>query len=154
MSAKAFATIRAYSPYDNVRAQRYPAILALAGLTDPRVTYWEPAKWVAKLRASMTGGGPILLRTAMEAGHAGAPGRFDRLDDVARAYAFAIACVSGEIGEGGAGRGRGARSEADFRGALPFSPLRLGKVGRREARPDEAVAPYDVLGVCATRGTR
>jgi oligopeptidase B len=96
----AFASIRAYSPYDNIRAQRYPAILALAGLTDPRVTYWEPAKWVAKLRATMTGGGPILLRTAMEAGHAGAPGRFDRLDDVARAYAFAIACVNGQIGEG------------------------------------------------------
>jgi oligopeptidase B len=98
-SMEAFAAIRAYSPYDNIRAQRYPAILALAGLTDPRVTYWEPAKWVAKLRATMTGGGPILLRTAMEAGHAGAPGRFDRLDDVARAYAFAIACASGQIGE-------------------------------------------------------
>ncbi len=98
-SPEAFAAIRAYSPYDNVRAQRYPAILALAGLTDPRVTYWEPAKWVAKLRATMTGGGPILLRTAMEAGHAGSPGRFDRLDDVARAYAFAIACASGQIGE-------------------------------------------------------
>ena len=97
-SMEAFAAIRAYSPYDNIRAQRYPAILALAGLTDPRVTYWEPAKWVAKLRATMTGGGPILLRTAMEAGHAGAPGRFDRLDDVARAYAFAIACASGQIG--------------------------------------------------------
>ena len=52
-----------YSPYDNVAAQAYPAILALAGLTDPRVTYWEPAKWVARLRATMTGGGPVLLRT-------------------------------------------------------------------------------------------
>ena len=98
-SPEAFAAIRAYSPYDNVGAQRYPAILALAGLTDPRVTYWEPAKWVAKLRATMTGGGPILLRTAMEAGHAGAPGRFDRLEDVARAYAFAIACAGGQIGD-------------------------------------------------------
>ena len=66
----AFEAIRSYSPYDNVRSQRYPAILALAGLADPRVTYWEPAKWVAKLRATMTGGGPVLLRTAMEAGHA------------------------------------------------------------------------------------
>jgi oligopeptidase B len=105
---QAFAVIRGYSPYDNVRAQRYPAILALAGLTDPRVTYWEPAKWVAKLRATMTGGGPVLLRVAMEAGHAGAPGRFDRLDDVARAYAFAIACVSGEIGEGAKAEEEGA----------------------------------------------
>jgi oligopeptidase B len=94
----AFETIRSYSPIDNVRAQRYPAILALAGLADPRVTYWEPAKWVARLRATMTGGGPILLRTAMEAGHAGAPGRFDRLEDVARQYAFALACVEGGLG--------------------------------------------------------
>ena len=91
----AFELIRSYSPYDNVRRQRYPAILALAGLTDPRVTYWEPAKWVARLRATMTGGGPILLHTAMEAGHAGRPARFDRLEDAARNYAFAIACVSG-----------------------------------------------------------
>jgi len=101
-SQAAFEAIRSYSPYDNVRARAYPAILALAGLTDPRVTYWEPAKWIAKLRATLTGGGPVLLRTAMEAGHAGAPGRFDRLEDVARAYAFAIACVSGQIGEGAA----------------------------------------------------
>jgi oligopeptidase B len=93
----AFETIRSYSPIDNVRPQRYPAILALAGLADPRVTYWEPAKWVARLRATMTGGGPILLRTAMDAGHAGATGRFDRLEDVARQYAFAIACVEGGL---------------------------------------------------------
>jgi oligopeptidase B len=97
-SAEAFAAIRGYSPYDNVRPQTYPAILALAGLTDPRVTYWEPAKWVAKLRATMTGGGPTLLRTAMEAGHGGASGRLERLDDVARIYAFAIACALGKIG--------------------------------------------------------
>jgi oligopeptidase B len=95
---RAFAAIRGYSPYDNVRAQPYPAILALAGLADPRVTYWEPAKWVARLRATMTGGGPILLLTAMEAGHAGAPGRFDRLEEIARAYAFAIAVAEGRIG--------------------------------------------------------
>jgi oligopeptidase B len=93
----AFETIRSYSPIDNVRAQRYPAILAIAGLTDPRVTYWEPAKWVARLRAAMTGGGPILLRTAMEAGHAGQPGRYDRLEDVARQYAFAVASIDGAL---------------------------------------------------------
>src|SRR5262249_36506656 len=67
----AFDPLRSYSRADNVGAQAYPAILALAGLTDPRVTYWEPAKWVARLRATMTGGGPILMRTAMDAGHAG-----------------------------------------------------------------------------------
>jgi oligopeptidase B len=89
----AFATIRAYSPYDNVRAQAYPAVLALAGLTDPRVTYWEPAKWVARLRARGTGRKPIVLRTNMDAGHGGAPGRFDRLKEIALGYAFAIAAV-------------------------------------------------------------
>ncbi len=89
----AFRTILAYSPYDNVSAQRYPAILAMAGLTDPRVTYWEPAKWIARLRATMTDGGPVLLRTNMGAGHGGASGRFSRLDEVAIAYAFAISMV-------------------------------------------------------------
>jgi oligopeptidase B len=73
-----------------VRAQAYPHILALAGLTDPRVTYWEPAKWIAKLRELAEGGGLILLRTNMEAGHAGASGRFERLKEVALAYAFAL----------------------------------------------------------------
>lgn len=87
---RAFETIRSYSPYDNVAAQSYPPILAMAGLTDPRVTYWEPAKWVARLRASMTGGGPILLHTNMDAGHGGSAGRFDSLKETALAYAFAI----------------------------------------------------------------
>jgi oligopeptidase B len=91
----AFRTILSYSPYDNVRAQPYPAVLALAGLTDPRVTYWEPAKWVARLRATMTGGGPVLLKINMEAGHGGAAGRFDRLEEVAFMYAFAIAALEG-----------------------------------------------------------
>jgi oligopeptidase B len=79
----------------NVKAQAYPPILALAGLTDPRVTYWEPAKWVARLRATMTGGGPILLKLNMDAGHGGAAGRFDRLEEVALAYVFAITCIEG-----------------------------------------------------------
>ncbi|MET0429743.1 MAG: prolyl oligopeptidase family serine peptidase, partial [Microvirga sp.] len=95
LDERAFHTILSYSPYDNVRAQNYPAILALAGLTDPRVTYWEAAKWVARLRATMTGGGPILLKLNMEAGHGGAAGRFDRLEEVALAYAFAIRSASG-----------------------------------------------------------
>ena len=90
---EAFRTILSYSPYDNVAAQSYPAILAMGGLTDPRVTYWEPAKWIARLRATMTGGGPVLLRTNMGAGHGGASGRFNRLDEVATAYAFALWAV-------------------------------------------------------------
>ena len=85
-----YRTIAAYSPYDNVRPQAYPHILALAGLTDPRVTYWEPAKWIAKLREFSTSDGLILSRSNMEAGHAGASGRFERLKEVALAYAFAL----------------------------------------------------------------
>ena len=87
---QAFETIQSYSPYDNVTAQNYPAILALAGLTDPRVTYWEPAKWIAKLRELNTGDATILLKTNMDAGHGGASGRFDRLKEVALSYAFAL----------------------------------------------------------------
>src|SRR6185312_1542436 len=89
----AFETIRSYSPIDNVRPQHYPAILALAGLTDPRVTYWEPAKWVARLRATKTGDAPLYLKTHMDAGHAGASGRFDRLKETALSYAFALNCM-------------------------------------------------------------
>jgi oligopeptidase B len=87
---EAFRTIQSYSPYDNVVPQAYPAMLVLAGLTDPRVTYWEPAKWVARLRSRRTNDAPLALRTNMDAGHMGAPGRFDRLKEVALAYAFAI----------------------------------------------------------------
>jgi oligopeptidase B len=85
-----YRLILSYSPYDNVRPQAYPAILALAGLSDPRVTYWEPAKWVAKLRATATGSNPIVFRTNMDAGHGGAAGRFDRLHETAFATAFAL----------------------------------------------------------------
>ena len=85
-----FETIRSYSPYDNVTAQAYPAILTLAGLTDPRVTYWEPAKWIAKLRAFNTGTNAIYLKTNMSAGHGGASGRFDSLKELALQYAFAL----------------------------------------------------------------
>src|SRR4051794_34509591 len=92
-SERDFRTILSYSPYDNVAAKDYPAILAMGGLTDPRVTYWEPAKWIARLRATMTSGGPVLLRTNMGAGHGGASGRFNRLDEVAIVYAFALWAV-------------------------------------------------------------
>jgi len=89
-SAVDFKTIAAYSPYDNIGAHPYPAILALAGLTDPRVTYWEPAKWVAKLRATKTDRRLLLLKTNMDAGHGGAAGRFDRLQETAFSTAFAL----------------------------------------------------------------
>ncbi len=87
---QAYEVIAAYSPYDNVTSQSYPNILALAGLTDPRVTYWEPAKWVAKLRALKKDSNLVLLKTNMDAGHGGASGRFDRLKEVALSYAFAL----------------------------------------------------------------
>ncbi|NKX66214.1 S9 family peptidase [Labrenzia sp. 5N] len=86
----AYDYIASYSPYDNVEAKAYPAILAVGGLTDPRVTYWEPAKWVAKLRATGTGDKLLMLKTNMEAGHGGASGRFDRLKEVAETQAFAL----------------------------------------------------------------
>jgi oligopeptidase B len=89
-SEQDYKTIATYSPYDKISAQAYPHILALAGLTDPRVTYWEPAKWVARLRELKSNDNLLLLRTNMEAGHAGASGRFERLKEVALAYAFAL----------------------------------------------------------------
>jgi oligopeptidase B len=82
--------MRSYSPYDNVRAADYPAMFVTAGLNDPRVQYWEPAKWVAKLRTTITGGGPILLRTELGAGHAGRSGRYDAWRDEARVLAFVL----------------------------------------------------------------
>ena len=88
-----YELIASYSPYDNVRAQDYPAIMALGGLADPRVTYWEPAKWVAKLRATKTDDRPIIFRTNMDTGHGGASGRFDRLQETAFATAFALKVV-------------------------------------------------------------
>jgi oligopeptidase B len=88
--AEAFATIRSYSPYDNVEAKAYPHIFAYGGLTDPRVTYWEPAKWVAKLRALNTSDNLVLLKTNMGAGHGGASGRYESLKEVAVDYAFAL----------------------------------------------------------------
>lgn len=89
-SEEDYRTIAAYSPYDNIRACAYPHILALAGLTDPRVTYWEPAKWIAKLRTLNTSSNMVLLKTNMEAGHGGASGRFSQLREVALDYAFAL----------------------------------------------------------------
>jgi oligopeptidase B len=90
LDAEVLKRLQRYSPYDNVSAKDYPAMLVLAGLTDPRVTYWEPAKWVAKLRAMNSGKRPIFLKTNMDAGHGGAAGRFDRLDEVAIGYVFAL----------------------------------------------------------------
>jgi oligopeptidase B len=79
-----------YSPYDNVAAQDYPAMLVTTGLHDSQVQYWEPAKWVARLRARKTGDAPLLYRTTMEAGHGGKSGRFQRYREIAEEYAFLL----------------------------------------------------------------
>ena len=86
----AFETIRAYSPYDNVEAKDYPPLLITGGLNDPRVTYWEPAKWAAKLRTTKTDDNLLLLKTNMGAGHGGKSGRFARLYEVAEEYVFIL----------------------------------------------------------------
>ena len=87
---QAFATILAYSPYDQLEPGDYPPMLVTAGLNDPRVTYWEPAKYVAKLRTLKTDGNPLLLKVNMGAGHGGKSGRFDALYEVAEEYAFVL----------------------------------------------------------------
>ncbi|MEO1406046.1 MAG: S9 family peptidase, partial [Pseudomonadota bacterium] len=89
----AYDTIQSYSPYDQVAEKPYPNMLITGGLSDPRVTYWEPAKWVARLRHTAPNGGPYFLRINMEAGHGGATGRFEGLKETALEYAFALDCV-------------------------------------------------------------
>ena len=88
--AAAYDYIAGYSPYDNITPQPYPPVLATGGLSDTRVTYWEPMKWIAKLRETSTSDAPMLLKINMEAGHGGASGRFDFLKEIAFDYAFAI----------------------------------------------------------------
>jgi oligopeptidase B len=90
LDKEAFDRIRGYSPYDNVRAQDYPPMLITGGLNDPRVTYWEPAKWAAKLRAAKTDDNLLLLKINMGAGHGGKSGRWESLREVAEAFAFIL----------------------------------------------------------------
>jgi oligopeptidase B len=90
---RVFQLIRSYSPYDNVKAQDYPPMLITGGLTDPRVTYWEPAKWAARLRATKTDDNLLLLKINMGAGHGGKSGRWDKLHEVAETYGFILTQV-------------------------------------------------------------
>ncbi|WP_271065867.1 S9 family peptidase [Caulobacter sp. NIBR1757] len=91
--AAAYDYMMSYSPYDNVGKKPYPSVLATGGLSDGRVTYWEPEKWAVKLRENTTSGNPILLKINMEAGHGGASGRFDFLKEIALDYAYAVWAV-------------------------------------------------------------
>ena len=90
LSKQAFAYMLSYSPYDQVAAQDYPPILVTAGLNDPRVTYWEPAKWVARLRDTKTDGNELLLKTNMGAGHGGKSGRYQAIYETAEEFAFIL----------------------------------------------------------------
>jgi oligopeptidase B len=94
--ADIYALMKSYSPYDNVEAKAYPALLVTGGLNDPRVQYWEPAKWVAKLRATKTDDRPLLLKMEMGAGHGGPSGRYDAWKD----EAFVLAFVLDQVGIG------------------------------------------------------
>ena len=86
----AYDYMLSYSPYDNVKTTAYPHLLVTAGLHDSQVQYWEPAKWVAKLRALKNDDHRLLLKTNMEAGHGGASGRFKRFEETAMIYAFLL----------------------------------------------------------------
>ena len=88
-----YAWMRAYSPYDNVGPRALPPMLVRTSLNDSQVMYWEPAKWVARLRAHRTDANPLLLRCDMGSGHGGASGRYDALHDVAEDYAWILATV-------------------------------------------------------------
>ena len=92
-SAEVYAYMKSYSPYDNVEAKPYPALLVRGGLNDPRVGFWEPAKWVAKLRALKTDDNTLLLKTDMGAGHGGPSGRYDAWRDEAFVLAFVLDAV-------------------------------------------------------------
>lgn len=89
-SEESYHAIAGYSPYDHVEAKEYPSMLVTAGVSDPRVTYWEPAKWVAKLRDLKKDSNPLMLKTNMSSGHYGKTGRFAMLEDYALSYAFAL----------------------------------------------------------------
>jgi oligopeptidase B len=91
---EAYDYMKTYCPYTNLAARAYPAMLVKTSFNDSQVMYWEPAKYVAKMRTLKTGGPPLILKTNMGAGHGGASGRYDRLREVALDYAF----VLGQVG--------------------------------------------------------
>jgi oligopeptidase B len=93
--------MKSYSPYENVEAKRYPAILAMTSLNDTRVYYVEPAKWVAALRHANGEGSPVLLKTQMNAGHGGVSGRYKGWEEAAFQYAWLLAAADGDRYGGG-----------------------------------------------------
>ncbi len=97
---EAYAYIRSYSPVDNLAAGPYPTMYVTGGLNDPRVGFWEPAKWVAKLRATRTNDAALVLKTEMDAGHGGPSGRYEAWKDEAHVQAFILAALDGRLGAG------------------------------------------------------
>jgi oligopeptidase B len=95
--AAAYAYMLSYSPYDNIRRQAYPAMLVTTGLWDSQVQYYEPAKWVARLRRHSTGSQPLLLHVNLEAGHGGKSGRYEHMREIAREYGFVIALADKKL---------------------------------------------------------
>jgi oligopeptidase B len=87
---KYYDYIKSYSPYDNIKKQSYPNIFVTSGLHDSQVQYWEPAKWVARLRLNITNNNKIYLDTNMEAGHGGSSGRFNSLRETSKKFAFLL----------------------------------------------------------------
>jgi oligopeptidase B len=94
-SPEFYAYMKSYAPYENVEAKDYPPMFVTAGLNDPRVSYWEPAKWVARLRATKTDTNTLLLKTEMGAGHMGPSGRYDAWKEEAEVFAFLIDTLAG-----------------------------------------------------------
>ena len=94
-SPEIYAYMKGYAPYENVEAKDYPPMFVTAGLNDPRVSYWEPAKWVARLRVTKTDSNPLLLKTEMGAGHMGPSGRYDAWREEAEVFAFLIDTLTG-----------------------------------------------------------
>ena len=119
--------MKSYSPYDNVEAKDYPALLVTGGLNDPRVQYWEPAKWVAKLRATKTDDRPLLLKTEMGAGHAGPSGRYDAWRD----EAFVLAFLLDQLGVDVAGQGKMAASWRLWASSMPSGAPDLPSSSRK-----------------------
>ena len=90
MASGDYKYIKSYCPYQNIKKQPYTAILATSSLNDPRVGYWEPTKWISKIRELSTSQSPIFLMNDMEGGHLGKSGRFDSLKEISRIYTFLI----------------------------------------------------------------
>lgn len=117
-----YAYMKSYSPYENIAARGYPAILAMTSLNDTRVYYVEPAKWVAALRHTKTDGRPVLLKTQMHAGHGGISGRYERWKETAFQYAWVLATANGDNGLGRVGHSRGVDIAREHRQHQHQSP--------------------------------